>query len=107
MAKHTPALPSTLVTRLQSLGHRLRQARYRRRMTQEDLAGRVGITTTTLAKLEAGNPTVSFATALMVLAELDMAGDIDNLAAVDPVGQSIQDESLKGPPRGRREIVTW
>ena len=41
------------------------------------------------------------------LAELDMAGDIDTLAAVDPVGQAAQDERLKGPPRGRREFVCW
>lgn len=107
MAKRTPTLPASHTTRLHALGDRLRKARYRRGMTQEDLAGRVGVTPTTLSKLESGDPTVSFATALLVLAELDMAGDIDTLAAVDPVGQAAQDERLKGPPRGRREFVCW
>jgi DNA-binding XRE family transcriptional regulator len=47
---------------LKALGDRLRAARLRRRLTQEVVAARVGVSKQTLAKLESGLPTTSLAT---------------------------------------------
>lgn len=65
------------------------------------LAERVGVSTPTIVKLEAGNPTISLATMLRVLAVLGMGADIDLLAANDTLGRNLQDNELKrAPPTG-------
>ena len=43
--------------RADALGQRLRAARQRRRMTQAELAARVGVSRATIVKLEAGGRT--------------------------------------------------
>ena len=82
---------------LAALGHRLRAARLRRKLTQAVLAERVGVTLPTLRKLEAGDPSTSLATVVRVLQALGLAQDIDKLAAEDVLGRQLQDNELKRP----------
>lgn len=84
---------------LAALGHRLRAARLRRKLTQAVLAERVGVTLPTLRKLEAGDPSASLATVVRVLQALGLAQDIDKLAAQDELGRELQDIELKQPRR--------
>ena len=68
-------------------------------MNQSMLAERVGVSTPTIVKLENGNPTISLATMLRVLAALGMGTDIDLLAADDTLGRTLQDQELtRAPP---------
>jgi transcriptional regulator with XRE-family HTH domain len=101
MAKQQPPVFPGAARQLSALGERLARARKRRRMTQHTLATRAGISIPTLRKLEAGDPSVSLATALRVLQVLGLASDIDLLAADDEVGRRLQDIEQKAPPRGR------
>lgn len=62
------------------------------------LAERVGVSVPTIGKLEDGDPSVSLATMLRVLAVFGMGADIDLLAADDKLGRSLQDSELKRAP---------
>ena len=63
------------------------------------LAERVGVSIPTIVKLEDGNPSISLATMLRVLAVLGMGADVDLLAADDRLGRSLQDNELtRAPP---------
>ena len=101
MAKQTPPLFPAERRLAEGLGERLRQARKRRRMTMAELSERVGITANTLAKLEGGDFTVSFATVLRVLHILGLSEAVNSLAASDPQGRDMQDSTQVAPPRGR------
>lgn len=101
MVKRTPETFPAAARQLAALGDRLRAARRRRRLTQAVVAARVGVSKQTLAKLEAGNPATSLATALRVLQVLGLGADIDRLAADDELGRQLQDLQQVGPPRGR------
>lgn len=63
------------------------------------LAERVGVSVPTIGKLEDGDPSISLATMLRVLAVFGMGPDIDLLAADDRLGRSLQDSELKRAPR--------
>ncbi len=70
------------------------------------LAERVGVSTPTIVKLEDGNPSISLATMLRVLAVLGMGADIDLLAAHDTLGRSLQDSELtRAPPAGSAQAM--
>ena len=99
MPRRTPPTHPQARRQLIALGERLRAARLRRRMNQSMLAERVGVSTPTIVKLENGNPTISLATMLRVLAALGMGTDIDLLAADDTLGRTLQDQELtRAPP---------
>ena len=93
MAKMTPPTFPRGVAQLERLGQRLRAARIRRRLTLQDLAARVGISSQTLMKIERGNPTTSMATVLRILQVMNLEKDIDALAADDVLGHKLQDIS--------------
>lgn len=66
-------------TALKRLGHDIRVARKKRRMSVADFCERLGVTDKTLAKLETGDGGVrleTMAMALMVLGELHRLGEI-------------------------------
>jgi DNA-binding XRE family transcriptional regulator len=54
--KTTQALPGLVLDQLARIGEGIRIARMRRRMTQEDLASRVGTTFHTIRRIEQGAP---------------------------------------------------
>lgn len=110
MAKRTPPTHPKARRQIEALGARLRAARMRRRMTQEVLAERVGVSVPTIAKLENGEPSTSLATTLRALTVLGLADDIDLIAAEDTLGRQLQDNALKRPgasrPRAARAADT-
>lgn len=55
------------------LGERVRAARLGRHWSQEDLAGRAGVTANTLRKVERGDPSVALGTAFEVAALLNVS----------------------------------
>jgi len=101
MAKRVPPTFPAGERQVQALGHRLRAARLRRRLTQAVVAARVGVSKQTLAKLEAGNPATSLATLLRLLLVLNLGEDIDRIAVDDELGRRLQDLHQANPPRGR------
>ena len=89
---------------LAQLGERIRLARLRRQLSSVAVAGRAGISRTTLYKVEVGDAGVTMGTYLRVLAALGLSGDLDAVAADDRVGRRLQDlalESPSGTPRKR------
>ena len=99
MAKRTPPSHPHAQRQISALGLRLRAARLRRKMTQEVLAERVGVSVPTVAKLESGDPSTSLATMLRVLSVLGLSADVDLIAAEDTLGRDLQDSDLRRPSR--------
>lgn len=80
---------------LSQLGERLRLARLRRKLSNATVAGRAGISRTTLYKVEVGDPGATLGSYLRVLAALGLDGDLNALAADDKVGRKLQDLALE------------
>ena len=89
--------------KLAALGQRLRDARLRRRMSQEVMAARVGVSRTTLRHLEQGDPSVNLSTLTRVLTVLGHEADLDDVAADDSIGRRLQDLELSQRPHPRRQ----
>ena len=98
-APHTFPSESKLLV---ELGARLRLARLRRRLTTSTVAERCGISRPTLAKVERGDPSVTFGTYLRVLSVYGMEGDLVAVAADDALGRRLQDLALPAVRKGRR-----
>ena len=85
---------------LRKLGSTLREARLQRRLTQELVAERAGMTRPTLRRAEKGDPSVSagsYALILQALGLLDGWGSIE-----DPVGDQLALERLPKAVRPSR-----
>ncbi|MFG6082237.1 helix-turn-helix domain-containing protein [Paracoccus litorisediminis] len=81
---------------LKRLGHDIRVARKKRRMSVADFCERLGVTDKTLAKLETGDGGVrleTLAMALMVLGELHRLGELLD-PAKDDTGLSLEHARL-------------
>lgn len=94
--KSADALPVPVLRALRNLGSDLRDARRRRRIPTEIMAARVGVSRTTLSRLEKGSPKVAmgtYATALFVLGLLDRLNELAD-ARHDTVGLYLADEAL-------------
>lgn len=71
-------------TRLTALGQRLRTLRLARGLRADDLANSVAISRMTLYRLERGEPGIATGVLYRVLQALDVAGDVELLAARAP-----------------------
>lgn len=98
MRRTTPQFPHVARTMAQ-LGERVRLARLRRKLSQDLLARRAGMSRATLQRIEAGDPGVSFGAVANVLHSLGLHADLDEVAAEDELGRSLQDLGLKTPRR--------
>ena len=107
MPAKAPALYPSQDRLLRALGARLRQARLRRRFTVVQVAERAAVSRPTINKVEQGDATVTLGTYLRVLTVLGLEGDLDLLAAADPVGRRLQDAELTVPRRApkRRKLA--
>lgn len=85
---------------LNTAGEQIRKARLRRNLTVKEVAERAGTTAVTVLNVEKGLPSVSVGKVLSVLNVLGLEQDILLIAADDPQGRELQDESL--PKRARR-----
>lgn len=82
---------------LSGLGERLRLARKRRKLSNAAVAGRAGISRTTVYKVEAGDPGATLGSYVRVLAVLGLEADLEQLAADDHVGRKLQDLAMESP----------
>jgi len=105
--KSPPLFPQEQRT-LSELGERLRLARKRRRLSSAAVAGRAGISRTTLYKVEAGDAGATLGSYVRVLAVLGLEGDINLLADDDRLGRKLQDLALEPKRRTprRTQIAT-
>ncbi|GJG95075.1 helix-turn-helix transcriptional regulator [Cupriavidus pauculus] len=88
---------------LLTLGDRLRRLRKAKRLTASQLAEQVGISRTTLASVEAGDPTPSIGTLLRVMSALGVAGDFALLVS-DTFQPAPPKSAGSNTYRGRPEI---
>ena len=88
---------------LTTLGERIKLARRRRKLSSTAVAGRAGISRTSLYKVESGDPGVTMGSYLRVLTAVGMEDDLAKVAADDRVGRRLQDLDLepKGPAAKR------
>lgn len=89
------------------LGRRIKAARLRRNISQEEMARRAGVTRKTYADLEAGKPTIGLSIlvkTMMILGYLDRIGD---LLAADPIGEDIEAERGRQRASPRSEIADF
>lgn len=101
--KSLRALPVPVRNALRKLGHDIRDARLRRRVSTVIMANRALIDRKTLRKVEHGDPGVSagaYATILFVLGMTDRLADLAD-ARFDRVGLALEEERL--PKRIRSE----
>lgn len=84
---------------LKTLGENIKLARKRRELTQQLISERTGISRVTLRKIENGDAGVSIGHYLTVLAALNLAEDLANVAQDDAFGRKLQDAKLLGRNR--------
>ena len=89
-------LPPAAKRALEKVGADIEAARKRRRWTEDLMAERVGVTRKTYAKIEAGDPTVSWGAVAGALFALQMTDRLQDLADVsgDEVGLFAETERL-------------
>jgi len=100
--KSSTVFPVPVTRALRKLGADLRDARRRRRIPTDIMAARVGVSRTTLSRLEKGEPRVAAGTYANALFVLGMVERLNELADVreDAVGLYLADEAL--PQRIRK-----
>ncbi|UGB27063.1 helix-turn-helix domain-containing protein [Methylorubrum sp. B1-46] len=75
---------------LRLLGQRVRLARLRRNLTQQELGERMGVGRLTVVSLEKGRPGVSLSTALKALTVFGYTDRLGKLLEVDPLGEELE-----------------
>ena len=110
MADIRPAIPVSIRAALKELGVDVSEARRRRRLTMDVVAGRALTTRQTVARIERGDPRVAMGTWASVLFALGVASRLGELAspAADASGLALEAERLpkrvrnpKGPSKRR------
>jgi len=100
------AMPLPLPVRraVEKFGNDLSLARRRRRFSQQSMAERIGISVSSLRRLEKGDPGISWGTiarALYVLGEINKLNDMLDTAN-DNIGLILMDEQLPQRIRKRK-----
>jgi transcriptional regulator with XRE-family HTH domain len=89
---------------LQHVGEQFKLARLRRKLSAEQVSERADIGTSTLWRIEKGDPGVSVGNYFQVLVALGLDRDILKLASDDELGRKLQDARLitkkRAPKRG-------
>jgi transcriptional regulator with XRE-family HTH domain len=79
-ASRDETLPESILDRLRQLGRRVRAARIRRGMRQEDLAARAGLSRKAIDAVEAGKATTGIGTYLRALWAMGLDREFDLIA---------------------------
>src|SRR6056297_790389 len=91
---------------LQQVGEQFKLARLRRKLSAEQVSERADIGTSTLWRIEKGDPGVALGNYFQVLTALGLERDILELASDDELGRKIQDAGLitkkRAPKRGNK-----
>lgn len=80
--------------KLEDLGHRIKLARLRRKLTIEMVAERAKISRFSVREVENGSPSVAIGIYVNVLMAIGMVKELDNFLADDPLGRMLQDDEL-------------
>ena len=80
--------------KLEDLGHRIKLARLRRKLTIEMVAERAKISRFSVREVEKGSPSVAIGIYVNVLMAIGMVKELDNFLADDPLGRMLQDDEL-------------
>ncbi len=99
----SPPLPLEVQQTATELGKRVRTARIRRRMSQDELAAASSIGRRTLYRIEAGEPGIALGTLLSVLWKL---GLLDSVSGVANPDQDEHGKILEEAQRPRRVRAT-
>lgn len=83
-----------------ALGHNIKVARLKRRLPQNVLADRAGVSLSTLCKIENGNGGVAIASYASVLMALDLGTPFSEIGRNDPLAMALESEAL--PKRIRK-----
>ena len=95
-------LPGNVSQRVKELGHRIRLARTRRKLSIVDLAAKAGIDRNTLGALELGKPGVSISAYVMTLWALGLEHTLDGVADPDTDSHGKTLEAARLPKRVRK-----
>ena len=88
-----------------SLGARIRAARLRRRLSQTEMAERVGVSRPTLRSLERGDLSVGLGVLVRALGVLGLEDDLARVAADDEVGRRLVDAAATPARRTKSDGV--
>lgn len=91
--------PAAIVDAVAKLGQDIATARVRRKLREEDLAMRAGITRTTLRRVEAGALGTGIGAYVAALWALGLHGDLAGVAAPD---RDVEGQTLEAARRGER-----
>ncbi len=94
MNKKRPILLPKHERMLQQVGEQFKLARLRRKLSAEQISERADIGTSTLWRIEKGDPGVAMGNYFQVLTALGLNKDILELASDDELGRKIQDAGL-------------
>ena len=83
ISKISEAPPAAVEEALVRLGRNIRTARLRRKLTREELAGRIGVSRKVLAQIEEGKLTTAVAAYLGALWALGLLNQLRNVADPD------------------------
>lgn len=99
------SLPESVTQYVKELGHRIRLARTRRKLSIIELAAKAGIDRNTLGALELGKPGVSFSAYAMTLWALGLEHTLDAVAHPDTDSHGKTLEASRLPKRVRKPRV--
>ena len=102
--KEKTPMPLPVKRAVMKFGRDLSLARRRRRFSQESMAERIGISVSSLRRLEKGDPTLSWGTiarAMYVLGEIEKLNQLLD-TAIDDIGLVLMDEQLPRRIRSRK-----
>ncbi len=88
MKSAPPILPKNLKV-LKDLGEHIQLARFRRKLSSEQVAERTGLGRKTVYNIEKGNPTVAIVSYLQVLFVLGLEKDLAMVAVAESWGRSL------------------
>jgi transcriptional regulator with XRE-family HTH domain len=104
MNRKRPLLLPKYERMLQLVGEQFKLARLRRKLSAEQISERADIGTSTLWRIEKGDPGVAIGNYFQVLSALGLSQDILKLASDDELGRKIQDAGLiskrRAPKKG-------
>jgi transcriptional regulator with XRE-family HTH domain len=100
------SLPDVVTQRVKELGHRVRQARTRRKLSIAALAAKAGIDRNTLGALEHGKPGVAISAYILTLWSLGLERTLDAVANPDTDIHGKTLEASRLPKRVRRPRAT-
>lgn len=103
MNKKRPVLLPRHERMLEQVGEQFKLARLRRKLSAEQVSERANIGTSTLWRIEKGDPGVAIGNYLQVLVTLGLSQDILKLASDDELGRKIQDAGLISKKRAPKK----